>query len=651
MVALLEGSPELAKIFGTATFDKFESEFPPYSVVQSAVNDPSVRRDAGLDNAGAMMGMLCKDLQSGSRAMVWKLAVTTGDFVGNQGINLPSRLMPGLEALVASVNIPGSLTAAEVTNVVLATAKDPKQGAKLAGKVALGIALTAIGTAVPLVGAIGAAVVAFVGALIGLLKAGKTGNPLTDPALRNELYRRFPPLQTQDGDLDTQLVNKALLTRLVSQDWTGIYLPRFTGSWLGLERGGGFAFARGNPGIPSKNFNEEIQTFVPSLDGLGVLPGTNQCTSVLQISLDPAGNEMAEFFAYAGKDPREQKGAADRIVDTGGFYLALGRLAGLAWDWATKPDSPYQYRLDAVRMHKAWKEHCDSGIQFIKDIVFPWWGINLEGSKIRGAANLEGFYGSAVYAAIGSWGCALAGGTTNYPIFAPWMGTLGFPADALADNPVDLYPGSQQSGAFLPIQNPPTSAFQACMSTIYDRTPNIRGTLDALQQQQRFALKHSLVSAYVRHDDAAFAGDLALQDLLGKQRAMLLQHEDRKFIDMRDVSPTEVWNGENWRDALLAAGVPKKPSVLASFGLKISKTDEPRPEVPGVQPGPPVPWEQRPLRRPRPASSSSAPAIVGATGAAILGAAWLWRIRQRRKNFVDQSPAPVRDGLLWTPRR
>lgn len=639
MVALLKDSPEFTKIFGTKDFEKFTSEFPPYSVVQTAVNDPAVRRDVGLGSAEAMMGMLCKDLQTGGRSMVWKLAVTTGDFLVNKDVNLPVRMMPGLEQIVNSAAIGDKLTAAEVTGVVLATVKDPKTGAKLAGKVVLGVALAAIGTAVPVVGAIAGAVVAFVGALVGLLKSNEKRNPLDDPAVRNELYKQFPPLQVQDGDLDTEIVNKQLLPALVSQDWTSIYLPRFTGDWVGLERLGGFAFARGASQSHSTNFNEEIQAFVPSPDGLGVLPGTNQCTSVLQISLDPAGGEMAKFFDNAKNDPRRQAGAADRVVDTGGFYLALGRLAGLAWDWATRPDSPYQYRLDCMRMHAAWREHCDSGLQFIKDIVFPWFGINSENGAIRGSANLEGFYGSAVYAAIGSWACTMTGGTNHHPIFTLFSETHGLPADEIPTQPVEVYPGSRQSGAFLPILDTPTKAWQGCMGTIYDRTPCIRGVLDALQKQQRYALRHSLAAAYVRGTDAAFAGDGELLKLLNTQRAALLQHEDRKFIDLRDVPAGEPWNGQDWREALVQAGVPPKP-LTAPGGFKFSQApgNEPRPEVPELQPGPPVPWLARPPTR-RGRVDSTLPTVLGAAGAAALGAAWWWRTKRRRKNFVDQDPS------------
>jgi hypothetical protein len=73
------------------------------------------------------------------------------------------------------------------------------------------------------------------------------------------------------------------------------------------------------------------------------------------------------------------------------------------------------------------------------------------------------------------------------------------------------------------------------MGTIYHRNPAIRDTLNALQARQRHNLKYSLVSAYVRRTDAAFAGDAALQTLLDDMRDLLLKSEARKAINMLDV--------------------------------------------------------------------------------------------------------------------
>jgi len=77
------------------------------------------------------------------------------------------------------------------------------------------------------------------------------------------------------------------------------------------------------------------------------------------------------------------------------------------------------------------------------------------------------------------------------------------------------------------------------MGTIYHRNPAIRHTLNALQNRQRHNLKYSLVSAYVRRTDAAFAGDPALQTLLDDMRDLLLTSEARMAINMLDVPEDE----------------------------------------------------------------------------------------------------------------
>jgi len=122
----------------------------------------------------------------------------------------------------------------------------------------------------------------------------------------------------------------------------------------------------------------------------------------------------------------------------------------------------------------------------------------------------------------------------------------------------NLFRNRGYSGGFLPILDDPTKGFQNCLGTIYYRNPAIRDTLNALQRRQRHNLKYSLVSAYVRRTDAAFAGDPALQTLLDDMRDLLLKSEARKAINMLDVPEDERHRGKDWRAQLLASGVPKR---------------------------------------------------------------------------------------------
>lgn len=640
MVALVKGTPDFEKIFGVnGDFEKFISEFPDYATVQASVYDPSIRADAGLDQPNQLHSKMCRDLQSGSRSIGWGLATVLAEgFEVGRAVNFPATQLTALRNLVESDPIVSSITADEVLNVVLTTAADPKKGGKVAGKLVLGLALVGIGTAIPVVGQIGAAVVAFIGALVSLFKKNK-GDPAKDEATRVELYRRFPPLQTAGSEFDNVIINNRVLQIIKTQDFTSLYLPRFSGDWNGQERLGGFAFARGVGQQEGTQFGEDINVFSPT-GGLGVIPGTNQCTSVLQVSLDPVGVDMSRFIKPHGTDPRRKPGAADMIVDVGGFYISTGRLCGLIWNWATRPGSPYQYRLDCIRMHEKWKEHCESGIEFIRNTVFPWYSQHGQpDGSIDQWADFDGFYGSAVYAGIGSWACEVVGGTNHHPIFKKFAIPYGVPAEEATSQIVSLYPGSKNSGLFLPILGTPSEGFQDCMGTIYWRKPAIKSILDAVQAQQRFDLGHTLVSAYVRRDDAAFAGDPALLTLLDQTRAKLLKHPDRMLIDMRDVPADEPFNGGDWRQQLLDSGVPAKPSPQVVNKLSFGGAGE-RPSVPPLQPGPAVPWKPRPLAPTPEPSSGAAPFLAGAAGLVALGLAWRWHQTHRRKNFVDQAPPP-----------
>ena len=351
-------------------------------------------------------------------------------------------------------------------------------------------------------------------------------------------------------------------------------------------------------------------------------PGTTILTSVIQVSLDPQGPAFKAFL-NGGDDPRGPYSAtnptsgANYIIDTGSFYPATARFAGLAWEWATKPGSPYLYRLDCARMHAAWLDYCEAGIDYLRERVFPWWGKNLNPNGTIKSRNLEGFFGASVYYGVGSWACQVLGGTNLHPIYTKFDQPSGWFRDQMKTS--NLFRNSVYSGGFLPILDEPTKGFQNCMGTIYYRDPAIRDTLNALQSRQRHNLKYSLVSAYVRRTDAAFVGDPALQTLLDDMRDRLLKSEARKAINMLDVPEDEFHRGKDWRAQLLASGVPKFPSkfgVKARLSAGDGKPEEPEPDVPPLRVANPVPpaWDDdRPIRKGR-EDPVTDPAVMGASG-------------------------------------
>jgi len=606
MVALRPGSAEFEAAFGSAVgaYELFQSEFPTHQQLQNSWLDPSVGASFGLDRFETTAAKQARDLHQGARLLLFDLASDFGTQITKFN-NYPSELLGGLKSVIDATPIGTALTEIDVANIFDAASKG--NIGKAVGTVSLGLGLAAVGTAVPVVGQIGAALAALVAGIVKIIRSRKAKQDKHDAAVREAMYRSFPPLQQADSVTDSGLVQNQIRTTLQTQDWTGLFLPRFKGEWVGLERDKGYAFAQGQPGKWSDEFaGDDGQAFIPS-GGVGLIPGTTILTSVIQVNLDPQGAAFKAFL-NKGSDPRgavsysNPVSGAQYVIDTGSFYPATARFAGLAWEWATKPGSPYLYRLDCVRMHAEWLAYCEAGIDYLRERVFPWWTKNLNGDGTIKSRNLEGFFGAAVYYGVGSWACQTLGGTTLHPIYTKFDAPTGrFREEMKTSN---LYPGSVSSGGFLPILAEPTKGFQNCMGTIYYRNPAIHDTLNALQKRQRHNLKYSLVSAYVRRTDAAFAGDDGLLTLLDDMRALLLKSEARMAINMLDVPEGERHNGKDWRAQLLASGVPKVPSrfgITARLSAGDGKPEEPEPDVPPLRVGNPVPpaWEDPPVRRGR----------------------------------------------------
>lgn len=621
MVALRPGSTEFEAAFGASidAYDDFRSEFPTYQEIQNSWLDPSVGASWGLDRFETTAAKQARDLAKGARLILFDLATDFGTQITKFN-NYPTELLGGLKSVIDSTPIGTALTEVDVAEIFDA-ASQGKAGKALA-TVTLGVGLAAVGTAIPIVGQIGAALAALAAGIVKIIRAQKAKQDRNDAAVREALYRSFPPLQTADSVTDSGLVQNQVRTMLQTQDWTPLFLPRFKGEWVGIERDKGYAFAQGKVESTSDEFGgDKGEAFVP-LGGVGLIPGTTILTSVIQVSLDPRGPAFKAFL-NGGGDPRGPYSAtnptsgANYVIDTGSFYPATARFAGLAWEWATKPGSPYLYRLDCARMHAAWLDYCEAGIDYLRERVFPWWSKNLKPDGSLQNRNLEGFFGSAVYYGVGSWACGELGGTTSHPIYTKFDIPSGRHREHMRKH--NLFRNSGYSGGFLPILGEPTKGFQSCLGTIYHRNPAIRDTLNALQHRQRHNLKSSLVAAYVRRTDAAFAGDFALQALLDEVRDLLLTSEARKAINMLDVPEDELHRGKDWRAQLLASGVPKFPS---KFGIKAGlsagdgKPEEPEPEVPPLRVANPVPpaWEDdRPVRVGR-EDLVTDPAVMGDAG-------------------------------------
>jgi hypothetical protein len=163
-------------------------------------------------------------------------------------------------------------------------------------------------------------------------------------------------------------------------------------------------------------------------------------TRVVQVSLEtnPDDIDAAAWLAFKkgnlSRDPRGidingRKGYT-RVKDTGMYYPATGRLAASLWEMLTSKEgysyhgNPYVFRVDARRLHEAWREWAESGLRYIREVCYPWYpkylqpdgtisaALNLDGPDP--AADLAGYFGTGIFLAMGVWAGRVAPGSTSY---------------------------------------------------------------------------------------------------------------------------------------------------------------------------------------------------------------------------------------------
>lgn len=626
-------SEKYKKLFGNYPFNVqfFQSAAMPYEAMVACLADPSIcakeeQNESTLLDSGLQHSLGARDFRLGTQYMLHSVLAYTNT------IQSPDQLETNgiLSSYFGAVDL-------VMTNFVIAARLNDDAAVEKALKdAAFGGGMQALGAIGP-VGKVIAAVVGFAVAIAQTVKARKVAEKEGFEAMRRAVFAKMPPMQQPSTFTDDFLIRDKLLPALQGGDWTDIFSPRFesdTGEWVGIKRRYGYAFAPGKKTGGKDEVGEDADVFDPG-DGLGIIPGMDQLTSVVQVSLDPTGSAVK---AWQANKTLAWPVQADHVVDVGQFYVNTGRFASVAWAWATQQDQSLDlYKLYIGKhggpgknhLHARWKKYCDGGIQFLLDNAKAWASDSVRFDDLRY------MFGASIGCAVGAWRCYVKGGTTYHPEYGQLI--PGNPRFEMGD-----FDGLAPTYRCVlhPNQVRAMANGQACLASLYDT--HIRATLEAVRARQVHLLRTTLLCAYVRSSWGAFR-DADMKDHLNKMRGILLEHPDRKLVDLDDVPDGERFEGGDWKDKLRKSGVAANPPGLQGLKTRpgaIEPSDEPAPKVPEDES--PMPFGKlAPARCGRTCQEERADAqrnrkiatVAGAAGLTFAaGFAWeRWRRRQRAK--------------------
>ena len=620
------GTDRYKELFGARDYSaRFESKLPSYNVLLTALRDPSLKSDAidqvlqASNSAGSLHSAAIADLQLGSQVLTYMrvAASRVGDDLALPGNGMLTSMSEGLVQTMQSFKVPSRM--------------DPAQVEALLADAAFAVGLKGLGALGP-IGKIAAAIIGAAKAIIEMVQKRKADEKFSAEHREKKIYLTLPPLQQPDTEVDSFYVESVLRPIMETGAWTSLFSPRFEGDeWKGIERNGGFAFAPGKriPGVDA--FGKPNEVFTPG-PGVGLIPGLDRVTSVVQVSLDPMS--LKEWNG-SGRWPVKPT----MVTDVGKFYVNTGRLAAIAWGWATAYDaSPDLYKIDVgvhngpgdKHLHHRWKRYCDGGIRYMQETSDDWVNNNGKGRALSG--NAEFILGTGIACAVGGWRCmnTLEGG--KYERVTPgWIGD-------------DMSKFGLGKGTLGCVMDPPSMQVrdqqgERCVLTLYD--VYIRRVLEKVRDRQIYYLWHSLVAAYVRADFDAFR-DPKMKAELMRARKVLLEHPDRKLVELDDVADDEPGlpgSGKTWKQQLLARGV-RPPHPFQHGGRIRTAGSQPGTLKPDKDPPPKVPVSKFPMpfgdrvddnaADPTPEKSRTLLWAAGGTALVSGGAALAYYLKKKR---------------------
>jgi len=575
------GTDRYKDLFGSRDYSaRFESKLPSYNVLLTALRDPSLKSDAidqvlqATGSAGSLYSAAMADLQLGSQVLTYMRVAASriGPNLTLPGNGMLTSMSEGLAMTMQSFKVP--------------TRMDSNQIQALLADAAFSAGLQGLGAIGP-IGKIAAAIIGAAKMIIQMVQQNARNQAAQAEHNEKQIYLTLPPLQQPDTEVDSYYVESVLRPIMETGAWTRLFSPRFESDlWVGIERNGGIAFAPGEEIDGKDAFGRDNKVFKPG-PGVGLIPGLDRVTSVVQVGLDPI---PLKKWDGSGRWPVKPS----MVTDVGKFYVNTGRLASIAWGWATAYDAcPDLYKIDVgvhngpgdKHLHHRWKRYCDGGVRFMQETSDAWLKNGTGAYSVDDIA--KRILGSGIGCAVAGWQCmnTLEGG--KYERVTPgWIGDqmskygLGKGTLGCVMDPPSMQVADQNGGQ--------------CVLTLYD--VYIRNVLEKVRARQIHYLWHSLVAAYVRADFDAFR-DPKMKSELMRARKVLLEHPDRKLVELNDVADDEPGlpgSGKTWKQQLIARGV-RPPHPFQHGGRIRTSGAQPGTLKPDKEPPPKVPVSRFPM--------------------------------------------------------
>lgn len=539
---------------------------------------------------------------------------------------------------------------------------DPQVLIEDMGRVGLDVALSAM-AAVPIYGTIASA----------LVSGGRLMYRLM--AKREEKVQAMPWAE-YSKDTDEDIHDQLRTDVFPGVNWTDIFLPPFEDvPWrVGEAKDRGFVFG------PLRKDDRELAWG----SAYGCMPGTFRVAGQTQSIPTPASEVPSELV----RNLHHPRGVTPKtvpmdwrstIIACGDYFPGLAQVGAVTWQQCMRAGAPVMYCLDAEAIDSAWQRYWDNfyasawsayamagkvlkipaffqflASRLVSELVEPYICVRRHpGEAWKLGIPFGGFRPNAlVHPRIFEQGaaekdfrnsCAWVETDTakkkNHPDW-PYGGhpeqhsSLRATRYALTTGPATTKP---PPAGYRCMPWPPPEAAAAEYAPVYETF--IKPAVQALRERQIRCLSSTLVCAYTRPLPVgnlpayiAFSRSEKLRRLCLDMRAMLLKHDARFLVNLKDVDDIDPPFAEQLRKSGVNNSFGQKQHGLGRLSTA-SLTGDDAPLPPPPPPGGGVAFEDlAPAPEPRP---SLLPVAAGATAVTAAAAGYLW-IRRRNRHGLQE---------------